>query len=97
MAEEKRDYTPEEKREVLAFVLASAYFLDKKIPEHWKFMEEESILNFIEENKWKPFEDQDKELVYSNIKRLAKDFMNYGQFCLAEKANIVIKLTDEDK
>jgi len=92
---EKRDYNPKEKREVLALVLASTHYLNKRIPEHWKFMEEKEILDFIEKNIWIPFEGQDAETVYSNMKRLAQDFEDYGNYCAAQEADLRIIVSGE--
>ena len=91
----KRDYTLEEKKDVLAIVLASTHYLNKKMPEHWKFMKEEEILDFISNNLWVPFEGQDAETVYSNIKRLAKDFQNYNDYFAAQKGDIKIVVSSE--
>jgi hypothetical protein len=79
-----------EKREILALVLASGYFLDTKIPEDWKSMKEEEILDFVGEHIWFPFEGQEKEVVYGNIKKLAEDFKNYAEFCGKQSNNIKI-------
>lgn len=64
-----------------AYIAASRHFLTDEFPDCWENWDEVSdsdIDEFIDQNRWEPFEDKSTTFIWECIEGLAQDFQNYS-------------------
>lgn len=63
-----------------AYIIASRHFLTDEFPDSWENWEEVSdsdIDEFIDQNRWEPFEDKPTTFIWECIEGLASDFQRH--------------------
>jgi len=59
------------------FIFASKTFLCIELPSEYDQWEYKKLEDFIEENAWQPFENDQATVILDNIETLAEDVRNY--------------------
>jgi hypothetical protein len=59
-----------------AYITSSKFYLCEPLPENFDELDEQDVTDFIEENKWEPFEDWEPHGIWELIEDLAAEFIN---------------------
>ena len=58
-------------------IWASGHFLTENLPDNYDQWSNEKLDDFIDDNKWEPFENYDPSFIWEQIEHLALSVRNY--------------------
>lgn len=70
-----------------ACIRAARFYLCDELPKDFDELDEQEVMNFIEENKWQPFEDWEAHGIWELIEDLATEFLKVTNLNQKENAN----------
>lgn len=62
-----------------AYIAASTFYLCNPLPEDFDKLDEQDVIDFIQVNKWEPFEQWEPHGIWELIETLASKFLSISK------------------